>query len=134
VPRSAFGPVLAIGLAGMALGSPLAGYCGDRFGRRAALIGCIAIFGLATIATAFAQGLVGLALLRFVTGMGAGGALPNATALGAEFAEAACGSGETHHRLCSSGRYAGLSHRGAGSARARLAGPRVVEFRANIEF
>jgi AAHS family 4-hydroxybenzoate transporter-like MFS transporter len=84
--RSAFGPVLAIGLAGMALGSPLAGYCGDRFGRRAALIGCISIFGLATIATAFVQGLVGLAFLRFVTGMGAGGALPNAAALAAEFA------------------------------------------------
>jgi AAHS family 4-hydroxybenzoate transporter-like MFS transporter len=32
VARADFAPVLAIGLAGMALGSPLAGYCGDRFG------------------------------------------------------------------------------------------------------
>ena len=40
VARSAFGPVLALGLAGMAVGSPLAGYVGDRFGRRTALIGC----------------------------------------------------------------------------------------------
>ncbi len=30
VTRSDFGPVVAIGLAGMALGGPLAGYCGDR--------------------------------------------------------------------------------------------------------
>jgi MFS transporter, AAHS family, 4-hydroxybenzoate transporter len=35
--RSEFGPVLAVGLAGMVVGGPMAGYCGDRFGRRAAL-------------------------------------------------------------------------------------------------
>ena len=86
VTRSDFGPVLAIGLAGMALGSPLAGYCGDRFGRRAALIGCVALFGLGTTATALVHGLTELTVLRFLTGMGAGGALPNASALAAEFA------------------------------------------------
>src|SRR5271155_5361067 len=53
VSRAAFGPILAVGLAGMALGGPLAGYCGDRFGRRVAIIGCVLAFGLATIATAF---------------------------------------------------------------------------------
>jgi len=84
--RADFGPVLAIGLAGMVIGSPLAGYCGDRFGRRAALIGCMATFGVATFATAFVDGLWELTVLRFITGMGAGGALPNATALAAEFA------------------------------------------------
>jgi MFS transporter, AAHS family, 4-hydroxybenzoate transporter len=86
VARSDFALVLALGLAGMVLGSPLAGYCGDRFGRRAALIGCVALFGLGTIATAFVHGLATLTLLRFLTGMGAGGALPNAGALTAEFA------------------------------------------------
>lgn len=86
VQRSDFAPVLVIGLAGMALGSPLAGYCGDRFGRRTALMGCVALFGLGTLAAVFARGLVDLAVLRFLTGMGAGGALPNAGALAAEFA------------------------------------------------
>jgi AAHS family 4-hydroxybenzoate transporter-like MFS transporter len=86
VARGDFAPVLAIGLAGMALGSPIAGYCGDRFGRRVALIGCVLLFGAATIATAFCQGLTGLAILRFLTGIGAGGALPNASTLSAEFA------------------------------------------------
>jgi len=70
----------------MALGSPFAGYCGDRFGRRTALIGCVGLFGVATIATAFVHGFTGLILLRFLTAMGAGGALPNASALAAEFA------------------------------------------------
>jgi len=86
VTRAQFAPVLAIGLGGMALGSPLAGYCGDRFGRRISLIGCVVLFGAATIATAFSHGLTELAVLRFLTGMGAGGALPNAGALVAEFA------------------------------------------------
>jgi len=86
VARAAFAPVLAVGLAGMALGSPLAGYLGDRFGRRAALIGSLALFGAATVATAFSHGLIELAVLRFITGMGAGGAIPNAGALAAEFA------------------------------------------------
>ena len=36
------------------LGSPFAGYCGDRFGRRiTSLIGCVVLWGPATIATAF---------------------------------------------------------------------------------
>ena len=86
VARSAFGPVLALGLAGMAIGSPFAGYCGDRFGRRTALIGCVSLFGVATIATSLVDGVAWLTVLRFLTGMGAGGALPNAGALTAEFA------------------------------------------------
>jgi MFS transporter, AAHS family, 4-hydroxybenzoate transporter len=86
VARADFGPVLAVGLAGMAVGGPFAGYCGDRFGRRAALIGCVSVFGLATIATALVHGFVGLTTLRFLTGMGTGGAIPNASALAAEFA------------------------------------------------
>jgi MFS transporter, AAHS family, 4-hydroxybenzoate transporter len=86
VVRADFGPVLAMGLAGMAVGGPLAGYCGDRFGRRTALTGCVAIFGLATLATAFVHGLAGLTVLRVITGMGTGGALPNASTLAAEFA------------------------------------------------
>lgn len=86
VARADFGPVLAVGLAGMLIGGPVAGYYGDRVGRRAALIACVAIFGVATVATAFVHGFFGLTVLRLITGMGTGGALPNATALTAEFA------------------------------------------------
>src|SRR5689334_16431008 len=86
VARSDFGPVLALGLAGMAVGGPVAGYFGDRVGRRNALVASVAIFGLATVATAFVNGFVGLALLRVLTGMGTGGAVPNAGTLTAEYA------------------------------------------------
>ena len=88
IARSAFAPVLALGLAGMSAGSPFAGYCGDRYGRRPALIGCLTLFGLSTVATAFVHSVAALAVLRFLTGIGAGGALPNASALVAEFAPA----------------------------------------------
>jgi AAHS family 4-hydroxybenzoate transporter-like MFS transporter len=84
--RADFGPVLAVGLAGMAIGGAVAGQCGDRWGRRTALIGSVTLFGCATIATAFVHGFAGLTVFRFLTGMGTGGAVPNASALSAEFA------------------------------------------------
>ncbi len=85
VARAAFAPILALGLVGMASASPFAGYCGDRWGRRPALIGCVLLFGLATVATAFVHSLTMLAVLRFITGMGAAGAVPNAGTLAAEY-------------------------------------------------
>ena len=84
--RSSFAPIAALGLAGMAVGGIIAGYTGDRFGRRPSLIGCVTLFGLATVATSFVASLGAFAVLRFVTGVGAGGALPNAGALAAEIA------------------------------------------------
>ena len=86
VPRDAFAPVLALGLAGMGLGGPLFGYWGDRFGRKTALLGALVLFGLATAATALVHSVTALATLRFITGLGAGGAVPNAGSLAAEFA------------------------------------------------
>ncbi len=84
--RAAFAPIAALGLAGMAVGSPVAGWCGDRFGRRTTLIGCVLVFGLATFTTAFCHSVAQLGFLRTMAGLGIGGALPNASALVAEFA------------------------------------------------
>ncbi len=86
VARAAFAPIAALGLAGMACGSAFAGFCGDRFGRRATLIGCVVVFASATLATAFCNNLFELTLLRILAGAGTGGALPIASALTAEFA------------------------------------------------
>ena len=86
VARGDFAPVLALGLAGMLVGGPVAGYFGDRVGRRPALLACMCVFSAATLGTALVNGFVGLSILRFLTGMGTGGALPNASALTAEFA------------------------------------------------
>jgi MFS transporter, AAHS family, 4-hydroxybenzoate transporter len=83
--RAAFAPVVALGYLGMAVGGAVAGLAGDRFGRRTALLGSIMLFGAATFAVAAADALRDLAVLRFVAGIGLGGAMPNAAALAAEF-------------------------------------------------
>jgi AAHS family 4-hydroxybenzoate transporter-like MFS transporter len=86
VERSELAPVLAASLFGMAIGSFGIGPVGDRWGRRPALLGSVALFGLTTLLGATSANLWTLAFWRFLTGIGLGGALPNATALMAEFA------------------------------------------------
>jgi AAHS family 4-hydroxybenzoate transporter-like MFS transporter len=84
-PRAAFAPVVSIGLAGMMLGGALAGLAGDRAGRRTALLGSMVVFGVMTAATAATSSPLQLTILRFLAGIGLGGAIPNATALAAEY-------------------------------------------------
>jgi putative MFS transporter len=57
---------------GMMLGSFLTGFLGDRYGRRFTYQANLAVFGLASIASAFASSMRVLILLRFVMGMGLG--------------------------------------------------------------
>jgi AAHS family 4-hydroxybenzoate transporter-like MFS transporter len=78
------GPMLSASLAGMFFGAPLLGLVGDRFGRRPAIaIGCLA-YGLSTFAVIFAHSVGQVTILRFITGLGMGGVLPNAIALNSE--------------------------------------------------
>ena len=88
VARSAFAPVVALGFVGMMIGGAAAGLAGDRFGRRGALLSSMALFGLCTLGVSFVTGVDALAALRFVAGMGLGGAMPNAAALAAEYVPA----------------------------------------------
>ena len=84
-PRTAFAPVVSIGLTGMMMGGALAGLAGDRIGRRSALLLSVAFFGLMTAASAAATTPAQLAILRFLASAGLGGAIPNAAALAAEY-------------------------------------------------
>lgn len=85
VSRGDFAPIVAAGLVGMAIGSLIAGYIGDRFGRRAALFVSVLLFGVATSAIGLSPNLVAIGALRFIAGLGIGGCLPSATTLAAEF-------------------------------------------------
>ena len=85
VTRGAFAPVVSLGYLGMMIGGTLAGYAGDRIGRRNALLGCLAIFGVATIVIAMVNDVGTLGILRLIAGVGLGGAMPNAAALAAEY-------------------------------------------------
>jgi AAHS family 4-hydroxybenzoate transporter-like MFS transporter len=84
VPAKAFGPAFSASLFGVLFGAPLLGYVGDRFGRRSAIIlGCV-IYGLGTLACVLASSLDQMIALRFVTGIGIGGLMPNTIALNSE--------------------------------------------------
>jgi AAHS family 4-hydroxybenzoate transporter-like MFS transporter len=83
--RSDFAPVVSLGIAGMMLGGATAGIAGDRLGRRTALVASMAIFGAMTLAAATARDISTLAALRFLAGIGLGGAIPNAATLVAEY-------------------------------------------------
>ena len=68
-------------MAGAFVFGPLA----DRVGRKPVLVATTVFFGLATFASAFAPDIQTLTALRFVTGLGLGGAMPAAITLTAEF-------------------------------------------------
>ena len=85
ITRPALAPVLSAALFGLASGAFAAGPLSDRFGRRYVLIVSVAIFGLACGASSFAVDLTQLTVLRFITGLGLGAAMPNAVTLMSEF-------------------------------------------------
>lgn len=82
----AFAGVAAAGLAGMALGTSIVGTLGDRFGNKRMLGLSIFLLGVMTLASGLARDLTDLTILRFISGIGMGGALPNAVALVAGYA------------------------------------------------
>jgi AAHS family 4-hydroxybenzoate transporter-like MFS transporter len=88
VTRGDFAPVVACGVIGMAIGSFCAGAIGDRFGRRSAVLACLALLGLATCLVGLSGNLLELGALRLLAGFGIGGALPTATTTTAEFTPA----------------------------------------------
>lgn len=83
---SAFAPVFAASLIGMLIGAPSLGWFGDRYGRKPAIIFSCIVFGAFTLAMMWASSLQHIILLRFITGVGLGGLLPNASALNVEYA------------------------------------------------
>ncbi len=85
ISRAALGPVFSASLAGFFVGAPFFGYLGDRFGRRIAIVSSLLFIGITTFACAWATDLKELLWLRFLSGLGLGGVLPNVIALNAEF-------------------------------------------------
>src|SRR5436190_12884430 len=85
LPRGAFTMVLALSPLGMMIGGAIGGMLGDRVGRRTALLGSVVSFAAVTLAIAGVNGLVMLGILRFLAGLGLGGAMPNAAALASEY-------------------------------------------------
>ena len=81
---STLGPAFSASLFGILFGAPILGFVGDRFGRKRAIItGCF-LYGLGTLAIVWSGSLAQIMLLRFISGIGIGGLMPNTIALNSE--------------------------------------------------
>lgn len=71
-------------LVGLALGAIVGGRLADRLGRKPVLLAAVACFAVFTLATALAGSFGMLVALRFLTGLGLGGSMPNIIAIVSE--------------------------------------------------
>ncbi|WP_158935595.1 MFS transporter [Burkholderia sp. S171] len=85
VTKAQLAPALAVSLIGTAVGALIGGFAGDRFGCRRTLIVIVAAFGMTTFGTALAGGVTQLIVLRLMSGIGFGVAVPTAMALASEW-------------------------------------------------
>lgn len=83
--RPDLAPVLSAALFGLAFGALVSGPLSDRVGRRSLMIGSVFLFGVACAASAFSDNIGQLTALRFMTGIGLGGAMANAVTMMDEF-------------------------------------------------
>jgi AAHS family 4-hydroxybenzoate transporter-like MFS transporter len=100
VTRPALAPVLSAALIGLACGGLSAGPLADTFGRKMVLVVSVLVFGLGSLAAAFAADLSQLTLLRGLTGIGLGAAMPNAVTLLNEYCPERRKSALTNAMFC----------------------------------
>ncbi|MCV5209477.1 MFS transporter, partial [Escherichia coli] len=78
-------PLFGAGLLGLTAGALLCGPLSDRFGRKRVIELCVFLFGALSLASAFSPDLQTLVFLRFLTGLGLGGAMPNTITITSEY-------------------------------------------------
>ncbi|NMM04099.1 MFS transporter [Paraburkholderia sp. RP-4-7] len=79
------GPLFGAALVGLTVGSFLFGPLADRIGRKRVITISLVLFGIGSLACGYAPSARWLLYLRFATGLGLGGAMPNAITLSSEF-------------------------------------------------
>ncbi|HEP6426039.1 3-(3-hydroxy-phenyl)propionate transporter MhpT [Burkholderia cenocepacia] len=84
---SQMGIAFSAGTFGLLPGAMLGGRLADRIGRKRVLIASTVLFGLLSIATAQVSSFAMLVVVRVLTGIGLGGAMPNLIALSSEAVE-----------------------------------------------
>src|SRR5262245_15919786 len=86
ISLASFGFVFSSGLIGTLLGAVVLGRLADRIGRRNSLMVCTLLFAVLTAATPLARTLAEISVLRFIGGLGLGGAMPCFLTLVSEYA------------------------------------------------
>ncbi|MGI5940414.1 MAG: MFS transporter [Thermoleophilia bacterium] len=86
ISTAALGIAVGVSQIGPVVGALLLGALGDRLGRKWMLVVCAFVFGVFTLLIGTINDVEQLAIYRFISGVGLGGAIPNALALGSEYA------------------------------------------------
>jgi len=86
--KAMFGPILSAAMFGLAAGALIGGPASDRLGRKVVLVISVVAFGAFSLLSGFAHSAVELTVLRFLTGLGLGAAMPNTTTLVSEYVPA----------------------------------------------
>jgi AAHS family 4-hydroxybenzoate transporter-like MFS transporter len=85
IPVNTFGPIFSASLVGLMIAAMSAGPIADRWGRKWPIIFSTISLAVFSILTAHSTTFNQLLVYRFLTGLGLGGALPNAVALSSEY-------------------------------------------------
>ncbi len=80
-PKELVGPVQSANLFGMMIGAIFLGGFGDRIGRKKLIVIGTLLYSVATLLALQTSSVNGLCVMRFITGVGLGGVLPNVIAL-----------------------------------------------------
>jgi AAHS family 3-hydroxyphenylpropionic acid transporter len=80
------GWIFSASLVGLAFGAAYGGWLADRLGRKPVLIGSVVVLGVFTLAAALVRDVNSLLAMRFLAGLGIGGAMPNLIAVVSEVA------------------------------------------------
>ncbi len=89
ISTAMFGPVFSVATFGWMIGAILFGAISDKFGRKKTLIAGAAIFTILTALVYFSSTLTHLLIIRFLIGVGVGGAVPVAMVLTSEYSPGA---------------------------------------------
>ena len=84
IEANQMGWIFSIVNIGIVIGAAFGGRLADRIGRKPVFMGAVSMFGIFTLATAFAGNFASLFIVRFLVGLGFGAALPNMMAVASE--------------------------------------------------
>ncbi len=85
IAKADLAPVLSAALFGLAFGAIAFGPVADKIGRKWVLLLSVLLFSIGTLSSGWANDLRTLEILRFITGIGLGAAMPNAVTLLSEY-------------------------------------------------